>query len=108
MKRRRTDQVGRRIPAMLQDVFYDRQRLEQWLYSLRVKRQTLIEIAKQREGARQLNLAKVLRLMEEIDVEIQRAMPYKVCDCGEREVDCPLCEGKRWLSTAEAMIRPAE
>ena len=95
------DAMGRVVPDKLADVFRGRSLMADWCFHLDDLRLQLHKFTKEEYGG-DLNMPFIERQIETLRAQVMLAAPMRECDCPARERLCLKCEGKRWLSGADA------
>ncbi len=98
--RRTRDTLGRPIPDRLLPIFAGAQRLDEWCRLAEILQIKLGVLAQEEFGCH-LHPASLNELFEKLKQHGLAAIPYALCDCHPQELDCPKCEGRRWLTQNE-------
>ena len=97
-----TDACNREVPSWLQNVFAGRDTIQSWIVRLKILDAELTEWDRHVFGA-DIETENIRKLLHSAITLARNGMPYQQCWCDPRELDCPLCKGKRWTSAGQAL-----
>lgn len=85
------------VPRYLRPVFDKRELLWKWCMRLAYFGGEMAVHAKA-PHCRDIDMQKVVRLLQAAQAEVTRGMPDSQCPCPSWVTNCPLCEGTGWVS----------
>jgi hypothetical protein len=98
------DAVGKIVPRRLRPIFDKRGYLWTWTMRLAALRAE-IAIHDGAPHCRDIDIEKVVGLLDKASAEIRWGLPDSTCPCEWWELNCPLCGGTGWVS-AKQKITP--
>lgn len=91
------DWLGQEVPHYLQEVFRVRAQIEEQCREIDRVRQALQYLAHS-PGMRDIDLKEIDRLLRRAEVTLRLGSPLQQCDCVPGTLDCPYCNGEKWIS----------
>lgn len=91
------DGFGQEVPYYLEKVFQAREQIEEQCREIDRVRHALQRMALD-PGMRDVDMKEVDRLLRRAEVTLRLGSPLQRCDCVPGTLDCPYCNGAKWVS----------
>jgi hypothetical protein len=90
------------VPDWLAEVFAGRRELHDWIKRLQTLRQELTFMAAQKYGT-DIEIGPIWNQLDAAIANVRLGMPYQECVCDADTYNCPMCDGKRWISVGRVL-----
>lgn len=104
------DAYGGFVPKRLEHIFRGRYRLWNWCERLDIVQAELMQMLPEPFTAdlSEEDVLEIRRLLQAARTKVMHASPFMPCDCPASELDCPKCNGKRWISAIKYLPEYAQ
>lgn len=94
------DGYGLPLPESQWGVFGERKPLLDWCEELQQLGSALLEL-EPKPWMAAVDLKQIRRHLAAVHALVKLGIPFERCDCHPDQLDCPKCEGRRWITAGD-------